>query len=138
MKLSLRLILFLVAAVTIVTFVVSKNEVRAEKRGLRTDLVHRAEILSESLQEIVEPALEKGSREQLRRIVERFGNREQLAGVAVYDSHGERTRRKLQSAEPFRPSARPSGACDFQRHRPQPIHKCRHRAHARVLHAAAR
>ena len=88
MKLSLRLILFLVAAVTIVTFVVSKNEVRAEKRGLRTDLVHRAEILSESLQEIVEPALEKGSREQLRRIVERFGNREQLAGVAVYDNHG--------------------------------------------------
>jgi trehalose-6-phosphate synthase/uncharacterized membrane protein affecting hemolysin expression len=87
-KLSLRLILFLAAAVTVVTFVVSKNEVRAEKRGLRTDLVHRAEILSESLQEIVEPALEKGSREQLRRIVERFGNREQLAGVAVYDSHG--------------------------------------------------
>jgi trehalose-6-phosphate synthase/uncharacterized membrane protein affecting hemolysin expression len=87
-KLSLRLILFLVAAVTIVTFIVSKNEVRAEKRGLRTDLVHRAEILSESLQEIVEPALEKGSREQLRRIVERFGNREQLAGVAVYDNHG--------------------------------------------------
>jgi len=88
-KLSLRLILLLVAAVTIVTFVVSKNEVRAEKRGLRTDLVHRAEILSESLQEIVEPALEKGSREQLRRIVERFGNREQLAGVAVYDNHGQ-------------------------------------------------
>jgi sensor histidine kinase regulating citrate/malate metabolism len=73
-KLSLRLILFLVAAVTIVTFVVSKNEVRAEKRGLRTDLVHRAEILAESLQEIVEPALEKGSREQLRHIVERFGS----------------------------------------------------------------
>ena len=70
MKLSLRLILFLVAAVTIVTFIVSKNEVRAEKRGLRTDLVRRAEILAESLQEIVEPALEKGSREQLRHIVE--------------------------------------------------------------------
>src|SRR5271169_1210485 len=88
-KLSLRLILFLAAAVTIVTFVVSKHEVRAEKRGLRTDLVHRAEILSESLQEIVEPALEKGSREQLRHIVERFGNREQLAGVAVYNDHGQ-------------------------------------------------
>jgi uncharacterized membrane protein affecting hemolysin expression len=88
-KLSLRLILFLAAGITIVTFFVSKNEVRAEKRGLRTDLVHRAEILSESLQEIVEPALEKGSREQLRHIVERFGNREQLAGVVVYDNHGQ-------------------------------------------------
>jgi len=84
-KLSLRLILFLVAGITIVTFIVSKNEVRWQKRGLRADLERRAEILSESLQEIVEPALEKGSRDQLRHIVERFGNRERLAGVVVYD-----------------------------------------------------
>ena len=62
---------------------------RAEKRGLRADLVVQAESLSEHLQEIVEPVLEKGSRDQLRRIVERFGNREQLAGVVVYDKRGE-------------------------------------------------
>ena len=89
MKLSLRLILLLVASITIVTFIVSKGEVRSEKRGLRADLVRRAEVLSESLQEIVEPALEKGSRDQLRRIVERFSNREQLAGVIVYNKNGE-------------------------------------------------
>jgi trehalose-6-phosphate synthase len=88
-KLSLRLILFLVAGITIVTFIVSKNEVRWQKRGLRADLERRAEILSESLQEIVEPALEKGSREQLRHIVERFGNRERLAGVVVYNKKDE-------------------------------------------------
>jgi trehalose-6-phosphate synthase/uncharacterized membrane protein affecting hemolysin expression len=89
MRLSIRLILFLVAGITIVTFIVSRYEVRSEKRGMRADLVRRAEILSESLQEIVEPALEKGSREQLRHIVERFGNREQLAGVVVYNTRGE-------------------------------------------------
>jgi trehalose-6-phosphate synthase len=89
MKLSLRLILFLVAAMSVVTFIVSKNEVRWQKRGLRADLERRAEVLSESLQEIVEPALEKGSREQLRHIVERFGNRERLAGVVVYDKKDE-------------------------------------------------
>jgi trehalose-6-phosphate synthase len=88
-KLSLRLILFLVAGITIVTFIVSKNEVRWQKRGLRADLERRAEILSESLQEIVEPALEKGSRDQLRHIVERFGNRERLAGVVVYNKKDE-------------------------------------------------
>jgi trehalose-6-phosphate synthase len=88
-KLSLRLILFLVASITIVTFIVSKGEVRSEKRGLRADLVRRAEVLSESLQEIVEPALEKGSRDQLRRIAERFSNREQLAGVVIYNKSGE-------------------------------------------------
>lgn len=89
MRLSLRLILFLVAGITCVTFLVARNQVRTEKRGLRADLERRAEILAESLQEIVEPALERGSRDQLRRIVERFGNREQLAGVVVYNARGE-------------------------------------------------
>jgi alpha,alpha-trehalose-phosphate synthase [UDP-forming] len=87
-KLSIRLILFLVAGITVVTFVIARNQVRAEKRGLRADLERRAEIFAESLQEIVEPALERGSREQLRRIVDRFGNRERLAGVAVYNADG--------------------------------------------------
>ena len=89
MRLSLRLILLLVVGVTLVTFLVARNEVRSEKRGLRADLVRRAEILAESLQEIVEPALDRGSHEQLRRVVERFGNRERLAGVVVYDGRGE-------------------------------------------------
>ena len=61
---------------------------RSEKRALRADLGRRAEILAESLQELVEPALDNGSRDQLRHIVERFGNRERLAGVVVYDARG--------------------------------------------------
>lgn len=89
MRLSLRLILFLVVGITVVTFVIARNQVRSEKRGLRTDLERRAEILAESLQEIVEPALQRGSREQLRHIVERFGNRERLAGVAIYTASGK-------------------------------------------------
>jgi alpha,alpha-trehalose-phosphate synthase [UDP-forming] len=88
-RLSLKLILFLVIGITIVTFVIARNQVRAEKRGLRDDLQRRAEIFGESLQEIVEPALERGSRTELRRIVQRFGNRERLAGVAVYDASGQ-------------------------------------------------
>jgi alpha,alpha-trehalose-phosphate synthase [UDP-forming] len=88
-KLSLRLIAFLVVGITLVTFIVARNQVRSEKRGLRADLVRRAEILGESLQEIVEPTLERGSRDQLRRTVERYGNHERLAGVVVYDAEGE-------------------------------------------------
>lgn len=88
MRLSLRLIVFLVLGISLVTFVVARNQVRSEKRGLRADLGRRAEILAESLQELVEPALDSGSRDQLRHIVERFGNRERLAGVVVYDPHG--------------------------------------------------
>jgi alpha,alpha-trehalose-phosphate synthase [UDP-forming] len=88
-RLSLRLILLLVVGVTLVTFFVARNQVRAEKRGLRADLARRAEILAESLQEIVEPALDRRSHTELRRIVDRFGNRERLAGVVIYDAGGE-------------------------------------------------
>jgi len=88
-RLSLRLILFLVVGITLVTFFISRNQVRSEKRGLRADLQRRAEILAESLQEIVEPALQKSSVPQLRRTVERYGNREQLAGVVIYDAQGK-------------------------------------------------
>src|SRR6266566_8300490 len=91
MKLSLRLIPILAVAITIVTFIVARNQVRSEKQGLRADLERRAEILAESLQETVEPVLQKGSTNQLRRLVERFGNREHLAGVAIYDVDGKPT-----------------------------------------------
>ena len=87
MRLSLRLILSLIVGISLVTFFIARNQVRSEKRGLRADLQRRAEVLAESLQEIVEPAL--GSRDQLRHIVERFGNRERLAGVIVYDANGK-------------------------------------------------
>lgn len=89
MRLSLRLILLLVVGVTVVTFLVARNQVRAEKAGLRDDLQRRSEILAESLQELVEPALGQRSHYELRRIVERFGNRERLAGVAIYDLDGK-------------------------------------------------
>ena len=91
MKLSLRLIPILAVAITIVTFIVARNQVRSEKQGLRADLERRSEILAESLQETVEPVVQKGSTSQLRRLVERFGNREHLAGVAIYDAGGKAT-----------------------------------------------
>jgi trehalose-6-phosphate synthase len=89
MKLSLRLILFLVLGITLVTFLVARNQVRSEERGLRTDLERRAAVLAESLQEIVEPVLDRGSHDQLQRIVDRFGNRERLVGVVIYGARGE-------------------------------------------------
>ena len=89
MRLSLRLILSLVIGVTFVTFLIARNQVRTEKRGLRADLERRAEILASSLGEIVQPALVRGSERELRRTVERFEDRQQLAGVIIYDPSGE-------------------------------------------------
>src|SRR5215475_10763738 len=89
MKLSFRLIPVLAIAITLVTFIVARNQVRSEKQALRADLERRAQILTESLQETVEPVVQSGATNKLRRVVERFGNREHLVGVAVYDADGK-------------------------------------------------
>jgi trehalose 6-phosphate synthase len=52
---------------------------------LTDELERRAGLLAESLQETVEPLLEKRSAVTLQKIVEKFGNRERLSGVAIYD-----------------------------------------------------
>jgi len=87
MRLSFRIILSLVGVLALASLLFSYLQFRSEKRALQLDLEKRAQILAESLQESVEPLLEKGSPKSLQRIVERFGNREHLAGIAVYDQH---------------------------------------------------
>jgi len=85
---SFRLILSLILSISLVSVVFALYQVETDKRGKRNELERRAQILAESLQETVEPLVEKGSAENLRRIVERFGNRERLAGIVVYDKLG--------------------------------------------------
>lgn len=87
--LSVRLIVSLIMGVTLVSLLFSYYEVRAERLGLRKDLQRRAEVLGESLAGNVEGRLERQSPRELQRIVERFSNREHLAGVGVYDKHSE-------------------------------------------------
>ena len=89
MKLSLRLIVSLVISITLATLVLARIQVTAEKKDLRERLAQRAKILTESLQEAVEPVVQGNALSQLRRIVERFGNREHLAGIAVYSTDGK-------------------------------------------------
>jgi alpha,alpha-trehalose-phosphate synthase [UDP-forming] len=85
MRLSLRLIVSLVLAVTIVSVAFALYQVEAENRSRRSELERRAQLLAESLQETVEPLLATGAQDSLQRIVERFGNRERLDGIAIYD-----------------------------------------------------
>ena len=87
--LTLRLTISLIVGITLISLFSSYYEVRFQKRGLRRDLEHRAEVLGESLADKVEPYLKKGSRKDLQLIVDRFGNREHLAGVVVYNPQGE-------------------------------------------------
>ncbi len=84
--LSVRLIVSLIVGVTLVSLLSTYYEVRREKQGLRNELERRAEVLGESLVGNVEPHLDKGSLKELKRVVERFSNREHLAGVAVFNA----------------------------------------------------
>src|ERR1700723_1647968 len=86
--LSVRLIVSLIVGITIVSLGFSYYEVVAEKRVLRSDLERRAEVLGESVAGNVEKSWEGGSTHGLQRLVQRFGNREHLLGVAVYDRRG--------------------------------------------------
>jgi trehalose-6-phosphate synthase len=88
--LSARLIVSLFVGITVVSLLFSYYSVHTEETLLRSDLERRAEVLGESLSANVEHALAKGSSKSLQRIVERFGNREHLAGIAVYDVAGNR------------------------------------------------
>ena len=88
--LSFRLIVSLVLGITLVSVLSSYYEVRVEEHGLRRDLERRAAVLGESLTGNVERSLEQGTPRELQRLVERFGNREHLAGIAVYDVLGNR------------------------------------------------
>jgi len=95
MRVSVRLIASLIAGVTLVTFLFARSEVQEDRRGLRSDLERRAEVLAESLADAIGPLETNGRRERLQErhlqeIIERYSNRERLAGVAVYDAWGNR------------------------------------------------
>ena len=86
--LSIRLIVSLIVGITLVSLASSYYEASGEKSGLRRDLERRAEVLGESLAGNVERDLEKDSVQDLQRIVQHFGNREHLLGLAVYGPQG--------------------------------------------------
>jgi trehalose 6-phosphate synthase len=89
MRTTLKLILPLIVSVLVVSLLFAAYQVRTERRMLRNDLSRRAEILAESLQENVEPQFDKQLPDKsLQRLVDRFGQREHLKGVAIYNANG--------------------------------------------------
>jgi len=85
---SVRLIVSLIVGITLVSSGFSYYQVIREKRSLRSELERRAEVLGESLAGNVERSWESGSNRGLDSLVQHFGNREHMLGVAVYDRQG--------------------------------------------------
>jgi trehalose 6-phosphate synthase len=88
MRTTLKIILPLIVSVAVVSLFYAGYQVRTEKRNLRNDLARRSSLLEESLEESIEPLLDRPSGKNLQRLVDRFGERERLKGIAVYDNSG--------------------------------------------------
>src|ERR1039457_650965 len=88
--LTLRLTISLIVGITLISLGFSYYEVRSQKRNLRRDLEHRAEILGENLAERTEPYLNSGqsSSRELDLTISRFGEREHLTGIPIYNPQG--------------------------------------------------
>lgn len=89
MRVSLRLIILLIMAIAAVSLVFAAYQVRTENRLKRQELDRRSQILVESLRETIELLPQSSSEPRLRRIVEEFGSRELVAGIAIYNAEGK-------------------------------------------------
>jgi trehalose-6-phosphate synthase len=85
LRINLRIIFSIVVVISVLVLLFTLRQVQQEKERLTIDLERRSSLLGESLKETIEPLLEKGRPERLQKLVDKFGNRERLAGVAVYD-----------------------------------------------------
>src|SRR5437764_13333961 len=89
MRITFRLIVSLISGVTLVALLFTYLEVKEEKHGMREELERRAEVLAESLEATVSPLVRRQADMELRKLVEQFGQRERLAGIALYSEAGE-------------------------------------------------
>ena len=89
MRTTIKMALPLALSVAAISLLFAGYQVRTQKRNLNQDLARRAESLGESLQETVAHLVEQNSSRSLQRLVSRFGQREHLKGLAIYDAEGK-------------------------------------------------
>ena len=85
MKITLRLIFFLISIVAVVAYSFSFLQARQEEIRLKNELERRSSIVADSLQMSVEPRLMVDDKKYLQRIVDKFSNREKLVGISIHD-----------------------------------------------------
>jgi len=72
-----------------VSLILAYFQTRADTRSLHHELERHAVVLAESVGKSVEPLIETNSYRELQSLVDRFKDREQIAGIAVYSAGGE-------------------------------------------------
>ncbi|HEU5394655.1 MAG TPA: hypothetical protein VFV36_07605, partial [Candidatus Methylomirabilis sp.] len=88
MRITFRLIVSLVVVVAAVAATSAWIHVGQDRASRQDELERRSRLLALTLQEVVEPIVPDGKSDKLQRLVEKYANRERLAGVAAYDEEG--------------------------------------------------
>src|SRR5580704_6799407 len=88
MRLTTRLSFSLICSVAAVSLILAYFQTRADTRSLHHELERRAVVLAESIAKSAEPLVESNSYHDLQTLVDRFKDREQITGLAVYSPDG--------------------------------------------------
>ncbi|MDP3973738.1 MAG: trehalose-6-phosphate synthase [Candidatus Daviesbacteria bacterium] len=78
--------------IVIISFIVvafTLTQVQQEEQRLKTSLKQRSILLAESLKETVQPNFINKSDQQLQNLVDKFEDKQRLAGMVIYDSKGD-------------------------------------------------
>jgi len=89
MKITLRLIFFIVLMIALGAAGFAYWHAQQEEQRLKNELERRASVIADSLKESIQPLLPAGASAGLQRIVNKFATRERLLGVAVLDLKGD-------------------------------------------------
>ena len=88
MRLTSRLTISLICGVAAVSLGLAYYQTNSQTRVMRRDLERQALMLGESLARSAEPLVSEQSHDSLQHLVERFKDRESVAGIAAYNAAG--------------------------------------------------
>ena len=83
-RILIKLTFILVVSVLVVSVFSTYYRLQSDKNTMRSELQKRAEVLGDSLQDTIERQRVTGSAASLQKTVNRFENRENLLGIAIY------------------------------------------------------
>lgn len=88
MRVTIRLVVSIVLAATLVSAGWTWFQARSERANLLDELDHRGALLAESLREATEPLAKRADAKALGRIADKFGGRQRLLGVSLHAPDG--------------------------------------------------
>ena len=102
MKITIRLIIALLIAAAAVAALFSWSQVKSDRELMEKELDTRANVLAEGFEEAMRSAVLSADQDRLKALVDRFGNRTRLIGLALFDSSGAElaSTASLQDASP--------------------------------------